>query len=397
MAKRTNSKAHSKGNAVSKPRKPYEDFPLTWHPSGYWCKKIRGKVHYFGGRHADPEEALDAYLEVKDDLLAGRDPARSSSALTVRDGVNEFLADRKHRVEAGDLTQRSFDDYYATCKRVIDAFGKSRRVESLGPNDFLGLKHDLGKNRGPVSVGNEVARVRVLFNYLWVAGLIDKPPRLGPTFKRPSRKVLRQVPSKNGERMLEPADIRSLLKTARDQLKAMILLGVNCGFGNSDCAQLPRSAVDHSTGWVNFPRRKTGVERRCPLWPETLDALRGVEASRPEPLAAEHEDLVFITKSGNPWFKKTSDNPVTKEFRKLLVKQGLHRPGLGFYTLRHVFETIALECRDQVAVDYLMGHTRHDMASAYREQISDERLQAATDHIRKWLTLSDDNRTKSSN
>src|SRR5580692_1116387 len=28
--------------------KPYEGFPLTPHPSGRWCKKIRGKLHYFG-------------------------------------------------------------------------------------------------------------------------------------------------------------------------------------------------------------------------------------------------------------------------------------------------------------------------------------------------------------
>jgi hypothetical protein len=33
--------------ARSKPAKPYPAFPLTAHPAGYWCKKIRGKTHYF--------------------------------------------------------------------------------------------------------------------------------------------------------------------------------------------------------------------------------------------------------------------------------------------------------------------------------------------------------------
>ena len=33
---------------ANKPAKPYPEFPLTAHPAGYWCKKIRGKIHYFG-------------------------------------------------------------------------------------------------------------------------------------------------------------------------------------------------------------------------------------------------------------------------------------------------------------------------------------------------------------
>ena len=61
-----------------------------------------------------------------------------------------------------------------------------------------------------------------------------------------------------------------------------------------------------------------GMSRRCPLWPETLDALREAILLRPAATLPEHDDLVFITKYGGPWAKETSDSPVTKEFRKLL-------------------------------------------------------------------------------
>jgi len=63
----------------------------------------------------------------------------------------------------------------------------------------------------------------------------------------------------------------------------------------------------------------------------------------------------------------------------------IHRPGVSFYCLRHTFETIAGEARDQVAVDHIMGHARDDMASLYRERISDERLIAVTNYVRDWL------------
>jgi hypothetical protein len=33
---------------AAKPSKPYPEYSLTAHPAGYWCKKIRGQIHYFG-------------------------------------------------------------------------------------------------------------------------------------------------------------------------------------------------------------------------------------------------------------------------------------------------------------------------------------------------------------
>ncbi len=70
---------------------------------------------------------------------------------------------------------------------------------------------------------------------------------------------------------------------------------------------------------------------------------------------------------------------------KLLAELGIKRPGLGFYALRQTFETVAGESRDQVAVDHIMGHARDDMASVYRERISDDRLTAVAEHVRGWL------------
>ena len=185
--------------------------------------------------------------------------------------------------------------------------------------------------------------------------------------------------------MFERPELRALLDASNSQLRAMIFLGINCGFGNQDCGVLPLSALDLTNRWIHFPRPKTAVDRRCPLWPETVDALRAALAIRPEPKDEAHAKLVFITKYGKPWAKGTPDSPVSKETTKLLRSLGIHRDGVGFYSLRHTFETIAGETRDQVAVDHIMGHARDDMASVYRERISDERLIAVTSYVHDWL------------
>ncbi len=52
------------------------------------------------------------------------------------------------------------------------------------------------------------------------------------------------------------------------------------------------------------------------------------------------------------------------------------RPGL---------ETVGGGAKDQIALDFLMGHARDDMATAYRERIDDARLRVVTDHVHAWL------------
>src|SRR5262245_8753395 len=105
-----NSTASPGPGKSNKPSKPYPDFPLTPHPAGYWCKKIRGKIHYFGPWD-DPDGALAKYLEEKDALHAGKKPRADPQALTVKDVANAFLNARKEAVKAGELSPRTWADY----------------------------------------------------------------------------------------------------------------------------------------------------------------------------------------------------------------------------------------------------------------------------------------------
>ena len=59
----------AKSNSKRKTRS--DKFPLTLHPTGQYCKKIKGKLYYFG---ADKERALERYLHQAADFHSGRGP-----------------------------------------------------------------------------------------------------------------------------------------------------------------------------------------------------------------------------------------------------------------------------------------------------------------------------------
>ncbi|HJT78603.1 MAG TPA: tyrosine-type recombinase/integrase [Gemmataceae bacterium] len=385
----------------AKPDKPYPEYPLTPHPKGYWCKRIRGKLYYFG-KLDDPDGALAKYLEQKDDLHAGRAPRQQAEGLTVKQLCMEFLAAKKSMVDSGGLSPRTWALYKEAADEVVGTFGKGRLVADLGPDDFAKLRNKLAKRLGPHGLGSRIQSVRCLFKYAFDADLVNRPVRYGPDFKRPSKATLRRHRAKQGPKLFTAAEVRAMVQGAlvvgKDgpeliqpgrQLRAMLLLAINCGFGNADCGNLPLSAVNLGNAVIDYPRPKTGIQRRCPLWPLTVQALQDALAHRPRPKDPAAAGLVFITKYGGAWHRDTGamgNRPISLETGKLLKALGINgRKGIGFYTLRHTFRTVADEAKDQPAADYIMGHEAPHMSSIYRETISDARLRAVADHVRTWL------------
>jgi integrase len=380
--------AHGK----QRPAKPSPDFPLFPHGNGQWAKKVRGRLVYFGPWEG-PGAALAKYLAEKDDLHAGRHPRPTPEAVTVKDVCNAYLNAKQARVDSGELSARTWMDGKEACDLIVGQFGRQRLVSDLRADDFNRLRARMARRWGPVRLGNVINRVKGVFKHGLESGLIDRPVCYGPEFRRPSAGVLRRHRASNGEKMFEAPALRELIGAAPAPLKAMVLLGVNAGFGNNDVASLPLSALDLDRGWINFPRPKTGIARRCPLWPESVEAIREALASRPAPGNSADAQTAFLMSSGRRWVRVTeksrTDN-LSVVFAALLKKVGAYREGVSFYTLRHVFRTVADEVRDPVAIDLIMGHADTTMAGHYRERISDDRLKAVSDRVHRWLFADQD-------
>jgi integrase len=386
----------------AKPSKPRKDFPLFPHATGRWAKKVKGRFVYFGKVADDPagKKALDLWLDQRDDLLAGRKPRATADGATVRELANAFLNAKNALVDTHEMTPRRWSDLYSVCQKLTAVFGKGRQVDDLQADDFEKLRASFAKTHGLATLHADLTRVRSIFNW-GVAQRLIADRSYSKLIVRPSVTALRRDRFSKPKRVFSQPELSALIDGAEQPMRAMIMLAINCGYGNGDVALLTTDHLDLKGGWSDMPRPKTGAPRRMKLWTETVAAVKAALALRPKTEDKTLADRVFITAKGLGWEARAKrpgktadaprigyeDNPVSKQFAKLLTACKIRRGGNGFYTLRRMFETIGGGCLDQVAVDYAMGHIPRasDMSAVYRQHIDDSRLEAVATHIHRWL------------
>ncbi len=356
----------AKSNSKRKTRS--DKFPLTLHKTGQYCKKIKGKLYYFG---TDKKTALNRYLEQAAYLHAGKlpKPKCTGDALSIKTLCNLYLDHQESRSMIGEIKLLHLYDQTSLLRGFVRFAGPNRAVSDISTVDLQNYRKKLIKaSKSPNTINNRIAAVKAMYNWALNNEIIDNSPRL--------KAVKKITPPKQEKPTFTVRQIQKLLQHASNQVKAMIWLGLNCGFGCTDCAELRWKNLDLQNGRVNFPRGKTSINRNLPLWPETVQAIKNVP---------NKGDLIFYTRRGNPWVriirspekdgteKYTKDDAVSKEFSKLLKKVGIRAPrGVGFYTLRRTAATLAAASGDPFAVQKLLGHTDVKMASTYVQNISEQ-------------------------
>jgi integrase len=352
-----------------KSRKPRSDkFPLTLHTTGQYCKKICGKIHYFG---VDKRLALQRYLEQASMLHSGKtEPiVANNKSVSLKYLSNLYLEHQHLRAAIGQIKIRHISDQKILLKDFAKFVGSNTLLSSLTTFNVQNYISRLIKNkRSANTINNRIAVIKSLFNWAIENEIIERGPNLKAVKK--ITKVKTEKPTFSTEQ------IHILLGHADIQMKAMILLGLNCGFGCTDCAELKWENMDLKNLRVVFPRGKTGISRNLSLWPETVAALKDVP---------KQGELVFYTVRGNSWVrtihskdksgneKFTKDDAVSKAFSKLLKKVAIKtEKGVGFYTLRRTAATLAARSGDPFSVQRLLGHADLKMASVYVQDVSEQ-------------------------
>lgn len=378
------------------------------HRNGQWAKKIRGRMRYFGVV-TDPETALRRYQAESPALHSGAVPAGVDAGNDLQTVLNTWLTWQKRRVDVGELAASTYRDDRMVAEWLGQTAGWETPIVELTPARWSGLRASLGeKYKTPTTVRKFVVLVRQAMNWAAAARLIGAV-EFGQEWAAPPQRVIRLHQSRRRAetpRLLTAEQIRQLLAAApTESLRAMILLGINCGFGQTDCSELRIEELQGSGvgvrgseknppyGMISGVRNKTGAERTCVLWPVTAAALRNVIGKRTS-------GPVFVTRSGRSFVrmrrksdgKLTAIDSVALMLRKAATASGVR--GATFYSLRRTFRTVADSLRDQRAIDRVMGHVGSGsggdwvpsmISGAYVETVELERLRRVSEHVRSWL------------
>ncbi len=346
-------------------------------------------MYYFG---KDKQPAYERYLREAAALHSGQGRVASpEGGYTVADLCNLYLDHEADRVQVKKITARQYADMKSRLKAFADHVGRDRLVTEIRPIDVVNYQRKLiREEKAANTINNTIASIKAPFHWGERIDLIQQGPRLDGIEKIPVFEVDRQT--------FLPQEITQLLAQAHVQMRAMILLGLNCGFGCNDCAQLRWQSLDLEAPRVNFPRPKTKVGRNFNLWPTTVAALKAVGV---------RGELVFYTKAGNSWaWRLTAGkdgkrsygyNPVSAEFAKLTKRAGVVvEKGAGFYTLRRTGATIVAQTGDVFAVQAFLGHKDLKMASRYVQRAKlTPQADLAIEHMAQWLNQSITNPTDS--
>jgi hypothetical protein len=219
-------------------------------------------------RGTTPGGAPKKQLEQKDALHAGRKPREVPAGVTVKEPCNAYPNHKKALQDVGELSPRAWKNCEEATTLLVSRFGMGRLVPDLGRTTSrpCGLDGEevrtgpTGRLHPPRALRVQVRlRCRTAGNAHAVRAGVRTIDEEGP----PARKTGR------GPKAFEAAEIRATLGgRVTPGLEAMILSGVNWGFGNADCGTRPFVAPDLAGG-----RTTTGPRRGSPAVAETVGVI----------------------------------------------------------------------------------------------------------------------------
>ena len=367
---------------------------LTKSSDGRWRKQIDGKMRYFG--RVNPKSVNRSYRDAELrylNFLADREvkfPVEIKiSKLTVEDFGEKYLQSCYTRYERGDISATWFEKIRISVCHFVDYLQTGLPLSKLNEmclddyrNHTLSLPVSAATNKSisPWTAKSRLDIVKLMIKWGYQMALLETLPRNLDGYSRVT------IPEPTVNRFSRE-EIHTLYSAASERTKMYILLGLNCGFGQSDISDLRVGEVSIEAARVIRKRTKTGVHCQLKLWPLTVEMLK-VHGH----LDGKANDRVFLSKSGLPLvyehfvddkFKRT--DAIRSAFFRLMKKTKIPS-GRGFYSLRKTAAS-EIEIIDSSVTSMFLAHSEKGLMKRFYAQRDWERLHIAQDRMLKRFTL----------
>ncbi len=186
--------------------------------------------------------------------------------MTLKELCDLYLEYQRSRVLTGNLIPRHHNDQMSSLNKLMSFLGKGRRIKSISTLDLQNYKRKLQDAYGSAHrVNLHIGAMKAMFHWARKNDILQSIPNIDAVSK--GKIVHQEMYTFSSEQ------IKKLLSVSDLKMRAMIWLGLNCGFGCTDCALLKWKDLDFENGRVELARNKTGVSRNLPLWPENFSVM----------------------------------------------------------------------------------------------------------------------------
>ena len=160
-----------------------DKFPLTLHPTGQYCKKVKGKVYYFG---SNKHRALQNYLEQATMLHAGRGSKSGTPVnnMALKTLCNLYLEHQESKVQTGELTAGYFSDQVRSLRKFVRFIGPSCIIAEISALDLQNYKRKLRKSYGSAyRVNLNIAIMKAVFHWARKNDVVQTIPNIDAVAK----------------------------------------------------------------------------------------------------------------------------------------------------------------------------------------------------------------------
>lgn len=315
--------------------------PWLHQASGFWCKKVRGKLHYLDRDYCTAKKKLTKLLR---ELQAGK-PSRSDWLdVPLPNLCDEFLDDVKAR-----KAESTFVGYRNRLTRALRSLDVQPRVGEVTKWHLSKIDRALtgaGKY-SPTTIRDTIATLQTVFSWACKNELLeDNPIR---DYEKPA--------ARERTRIVTPNEFQSLLRGADVRFRQVLLALRLTGCRPKEVRTLIWEWVDLDSGLWILPDHKTITQQRNPrprIIPLPGPILRLCEHLQDTSQSPEHH--VFLNSHGKPYSKDC----FCRKFDRLRTKVGIKRKAgesLVLYSNRHTFGTNAAGKVTDIELAEVMGHT----------------------------------------